>query len=962
MKRIVYSLLTLGATLALAFSCTKEPEAPNPDPSFGGTPVKVTFNVDLRGALTKADTPETTDLDNAAGDYRLYVAAFSKTDGSLISTSRIGGTGYEATGTVTDGKGTVTLTLSKKQEYQVVFFAQKDESYAVDFASGNKAQFSYKTGLKANDATLDAFWAVLPVSSATTTYDVTLKRPFAQLNVLVPADNVPEGQTTFNSTMKVKAPTAFDLFAGSATGTVSEIEFASNGINAPAFGKYKTGYAWIGMNYVLVPTAGTVEVVSFNENGMQKPVAPGAVPVKVNSRTNMVGNLYSMDADFTFNITINPATEEEGEDPLGGTDTEVTIADGATYTENSPLEINASAATKSVTLTINGSEKISDVEEASGEKVTATTSDDKVATAAVSGDNVVITGVGNGDAVITVTTPSYTKATYKGGALAIPVRVSGFKSDVAITVTAPTGNKLALVTGKTGTITATAKDAAGNAVDIVYTSSDEKVATVTAGTVTAVAAGSATITLSTEATATLNAAAPVSIAVTVTDPETTGKTIAELKALMDDGTSGAITESVTLGTVSVTGVYNNNKNAYIEDATGGAVIYSKDEAISNLEAGKAYTGIVVSSTTMYNTYLYEITGYSVDDATSEELNALPETELTIAQINEDLKKYQYVRTKLVGVTNAAKAVSSSNKTVELTQGTDKINGYFNYNNVDIKLESVMTVVGYPNYHSGSNQITILSADNVSVTTEGIETTSISISNQQLTAGSSLDLSSVVTVTPDAAVSSVQYALVDGGSSNITLSGSTVSVSATATAGETASVKLSVAAVAGSYSAAEKVITITVKSADTTDPTSYTLDSDAIKAAHTQAWSYTSGSKTITATDGSEWTAYNTFASTNQVTVQMNKGKDAYVLTPTVPSGKKITKITVVTNTKNDGSGTAGDRPLDIQSADGKSTLHANVTNYAEGLEISGEHTALRVICNESNGGATYIVSITIDFE
>ena len=147
-----------------------------------------------------------------------------------------------------------------------------------------------------------------------------------------------------------------------------------------------------------------------------------------------------------------------------------------------------------------------------------------------------------------------------------------------------------------------------------------------------------------------------------------------------------------------------------------------------------------------------------------------------------------------------------------------------------------------------------------------------------------------------------------------------------------------------------------------DPTSYALDSDAIKAAHTQAWSYTSGSKTITATDGSEWIAYNTYASTNQVTVQMNKSKSAYVLTPTVPSGKKITKITVVTNKSADGSADAGDRPLDIQSADGQSTLHANVTNYAEGLEISGEHTALRVICNESNGGATYIVSITIDFE
>ena len=146
-------------------------------------------------------------------------------------------------------------------------------------------------------------------------------------------------------------------------------------------------------------------------------------------------------------------------------------------------------------------------------------------------------------------------------------------------------------------------------------------------------------------------------------------------------------------------------------------------------------------------------------------------------------------------------------------------------------------------------------------------------------------------------------------------------------------------------------------------TAYVLDKDAITAAHTSAWSYTSGSKTVTATDGSEWTLYNTYADKNQVTVQMNKGKGAYVLTPALPAGMEVKTIAVVLNTKKDGTGNMGDRPMDILNADGSSTLLAEQTGQtlADGVAVASGNSQVRIICNEEKGGAVYITSITVTY-
>ena len=437
MKKILYFLLGLAAAVALS-SCVKEPTAGEADPALGGIPVQVTFHLNLGSDLTKAAT---TDLDDGSKVDQVYAAVFAK-DGSLISSSRIGGTGYQPTASISGGSASLTLTLSRSQDYKVIFFAQKQGMYDVQFAPGNVATFSPRSGALANDPARDAFWAAVDVNSSVSTYNVTLRRPFAQINVLVPEDNLPAGKTALSSTMTVTGmASGFDLFAGKSLDGTAEMSFAEQAISTAAFGKYASGYRWVAMNYVLVPASGRINL-SFKEKDMASALSLSGITVSANGRTNLVGRLYpdsgDGDVDCSFTVRIDSGIEGGGEQDTPDTpdnpdtpsetpvDTEIVIADGATYTEDAPLEIDASASqTMSVTLTVNGDSFQTVHAGASGQQVTAVSDHPEVVTAAVSGNDVVITPVGNGDAVVTVSTPAYTKASYKAATFRIPVRVTG---------------------------------------------------------------------------------------------------------------------------------------------------------------------------------------------------------------------------------------------------------------------------------------------------------------------------------------------------------------------------------------------------------------------------------------------------------------------------------------------------------------------------------------------------------
>lgn len=442
MKKILFSLLAAFAAFAMT-SCVKE-QLVNADPALGGQPVQVTFSLNLGDALTKA-APESSVFDNASGEFRLYAAAFAKSNGALVSTSKIGGEGFQPVVTMNSKSGNVTLTLSKGQEYKVVFFAMHGSAYDVQFGAGNVARFAFKSGLKANDASLDAFFATVDVTATTASYDVTMKRPFAQLNVLVPQDNVPEGQSSFSSAMSVTAPASFDLFTGAAVETdLKTIAFADNAIAADAVGAYKGTHKWIGMNFVLVPKSGNVSIASFKESGMSDSVQIGTVPAKVNGRTNMVGRIYSL-SDYVFNLEVNPEFGGEQEQDLGGgttpggdtpggdtpgddtpEDTEISVVDGKTYTTENPLVITAA---QSVKLRVNGDDIATVEKGANGAKVTAKSADETIAKAAVANNDVVITPVANGKTTVTINTPAYTKASYAAQTLVLPVKVEGMSGE-----------------------------------------------------------------------------------------------------------------------------------------------------------------------------------------------------------------------------------------------------------------------------------------------------------------------------------------------------------------------------------------------------------------------------------------------------------------------------------------------------------------------------------------------------
>ena len=416
MKKLLYSLLTLAAALTVA-SCQKEPVNAS-DPNFGGKPVAMTFDVNL-GVATKAVTSSA--FDDGKTVDKLYVAAYDA-QGLLVSTSLVG----DKAMSISDGAATVNLTLAKGADYTLVFFAMKDGKYTVNFADNNIATFAYTEGesYKANDAENDAFYAKIEVTNAASNAEapigVELKRPFAQINVFSSNNN---DQTTFTSTMTVKqVPTSFDLLNGAVGTTLADMTFADNAIAATS---PNADYPyWLGMNYVLVPSAGKVDI-SFQENGMDNALSIDGIQIKENTRTNLVGALYSLDANLIYSVTINGGLDDETDNDV---EAEYSVADNNTYTAESPLTINGTTASN-FALTFNEGDKLSDVE-----GITATSDDPEIATATITGDNVVITPVSNGETTVHVTVPAYTKGAYNKTTFDIPVKVTGITVDPDLTV------------------------------------------------------------------------------------------------------------------------------------------------------------------------------------------------------------------------------------------------------------------------------------------------------------------------------------------------------------------------------------------------------------------------------------------------------------------------------------------------------------------------------------------------
>ena len=225
MKKYYYSLFAAATMLLATTSCSQDEEIIRQSNEM------TTFKVELEGS-TKSRT---------AGDGqtvdKLYYAVYDKDGGNVIYPNTDVKYG---TATVTEGKASVELPLMKSEEYDIVFWAQKDGSGAYSFTNLKEITVNYPTDgtLYSNQENRDAFFNALNNYKADgNTQTVELRRPFAQLNVattladwdeatrLYQANGGTGDPVKFSKVTISQLATTFNALSGEASGNTESVLF-----------------------------------------------------------------------------------------------------------------------------------------------------------------------------------------------------------------------------------------------------------------------------------------------------------------------------------------------------------------------------------------------------------------------------------------------------------------------------------------------------------------------------------------------------------------------------------------------------------------------------------------------------------------------------------------------------------------------------------------------------------------
>ncbi len=312
MNKKLFLGMFAAATMLLATSCQND----ELDAVQSGNEATVSFTLGVEdGVQTRAIS------DGKTADLLVYQVLDK--DGNAISTlSKV------------EEKVTfpyeLTLTLAKGQTYQIAFWAQNSKSTAYTTTDFPTVEVSYN-GIN-NDETRDAFFKTETVTvTGNAKLDVTLKRPFAQLNVGVYKSDweaaVTSGVTIKESSVIIKnAGTSIDLRSGKVTGSDDlEVKYTSSAIptewleieldKQEGINETTEQFHWLSMSYILVndgsengKSKATLADVDFTFYSGGDPITLddglNNVPVQRNWRTNIFGKLLT--GDVTFNIEINP--------------------------------------------------------------------------------------------------------------------------------------------------------------------------------------------------------------------------------------------------------------------------------------------------------------------------------------------------------------------------------------------------------------------------------------------------------------------------------------------------------------------------------------------------------------------------------------------------------------------------------------------------------------------------------
>jgi len=328
MKKRFFSLFAMTAGLFMASCSNDELISDN-----SGGKAQVTFALNLENQVnTKA-------ISDGSGADKLVYAVYDE-NGTALNVFE-GEAQKEETG-LTDLKSghTVSINLAKGKTYQIAFWAQNAACTAYNTSDLKSVQVDYAEAVN-NDEARDAFFKTVKVTvTGDATENVELKRPFAQLNVGVTAEDwkaavVSKGQVLSSKAVIQNVANVINLLTGEATGS-EQVEYALNDIPTEKL-SVKNGegaaveYHYLSMSYILTGAEKSVlESLAFTfkyADNTEFVFSQGLnnVPVQRNWRTNILGNI--LNGNVKFNITIDSAYD--GENNIeGGTQTTNEIVPG----------------------------------------------------------------------------------------------------------------------------------------------------------------------------------------------------------------------------------------------------------------------------------------------------------------------------------------------------------------------------------------------------------------------------------------------------------------------------------------------------------------------------------------------------------------------------------------------------------------------------------------------------------
>ena len=367
MRRLLF-LFTMAGML-LTTSCSKD----ELDTASSGNEAQVTFSLGLEGHIATRAISDGTSAD------KLMYAVFNENGERVTGIKQV--TRKNVTFPTTE-----TLVLAKGQTYKVAFWAQSSKCSAYDVDDNMNVMVSYDNATN-NDETRDAFFKTVTVEvTGSTSIDVELKRPFAQINVGVEMTDwtaaVASGITIQNSSVVIKnAATSIDLVTGKVNGS-TEVTYSlatipaqltpAEDLKVDVDGDKEIGtdeiYKWLSMSYILVNDESENGAAKATLEGLKFTFSPNSgneiiledglnsIPVQRNWRTNILGKLLT--GDITFNISIDEMYEDDHIYPNGSAQElamaaanggEVTLEEDVVLSE--PLVI---AEGKTVKIDLNG--------------------------------------------------------------------------------------------------------------------------------------------------------------------------------------------------------------------------------------------------------------------------------------------------------------------------------------------------------------------------------------------------------------------------------------------------------------------------------------------------------------------------------------------------------------------------------------------------------------------------------